>query len=187
MAFDPYGAPTFGLRDVKVATWNSTNSYGTAVDVPSVQMMAATLQQTAAQLEGDDSITATAARAIGGQVQLRFGSISLAALEVMTGQAATSSLTTPNAVKGLKISGGDNMPYFGIVGQAYAEEGDGDIHVFIPKCKITGDIQLANLQYGQFAIPEMTVQAVDDATFGVIYLVEHETATAVAIPPANIA
>lgn len=187
MAFDAYGAPTFGLRDCKIASWTSTGVYGTAVDVPSVQMMGATLQQVAAQLEGDDSIQATAARAIGGQVQLRFGSVSIGALEVMTGQSATSSLSTPNQVKGLKIAGGDNMPYFGIVGQAYAEEGDGDLHVFIPKCKITGDIQLANLQYGQFAIPEMTVQAVDDATYGVIYLIEHETAVAVAIPPANIA
>lgn len=187
MSFDAYGAPTFGLRDVKVAAWNATNDYGTEVDVPSVQMMGTTLQQVAAQLEGDDSITATASRAIGGQVQLRFGSVSLAALEVMLGQAATSSVASPNQVKQLKISGGDTMPYFGIVGQAYAEEGDGDLHVFIPKCKITGDIQLANLQYGQFAIPEMTIQAVDDATYGIVNLVEHQTATAVAIPPANIA
>lgn len=187
MAFDAYGAPTFGLRDVKIATWNSTGSYGTAVDVPSVQMYSATLQQTSATLEGDDSITATAARAISSSVQIRFGSISLLALEVMLGNSATSSLSTPNAVKGLKVAGGDNMPYFGIVGQAYAEEGQGDIHVFVPKCKITGDVTLANLQYGQFAIPELTVMAVDDSTYGVIYLVEHETATAVVIPPANIA
>ena len=85
MGFDSYGAPQFGLNDVKVATWNATDDYDTAVDVPSVQLMGTTLQTVSAQLEGDDEITASAARAIGGEVRVRFGSISIAALEIMLG------------------------------------------------------------------------------------------------------
>jgi hypothetical protein len=186
MGFDSFGAPTFGLNDVKIATWNSTNSYGTAVDVPSVQLMGAIMRVVTAQLEGDDKITATASRAIGGQSQIRFGSVSIAALEVMIGNSSTASGSTPNQQDHLKISGGDNMPYFGICGKALAEEGSGDLHVFLPKVKITSDVTLASLEYGNFAIPELTVEAVDDATYGIINLVEHETAAAVAIPPTNI-
>ncbi len=183
MPFDTYGAPQFGLNDVKVATWNATDDYATAVDVPSVQLMGTTLQTISAQLEGDDAIQASAARAIGGQVRLRFGSISLAALEVILGQA---SVPSGAAQDNLQIEGGDKMPYFGICGRALAEEGSGDIHVFIPKAKLMGEITLAQLEYGKFAIPEVTVQIVDDATYGLINLIEHATAADVAIPPTGI-
>jgi hypothetical protein len=186
MPFDTYGAPQFGLQDAKIAPWNATNDYGTAVDVPSVQLMGAVLRILSAQLVGDDKITATAARAIGGQSQLRFGSVSIAALEVMLGNTSTASGTTPNAQDHLKVVGGDNMPYFGICGKALAEEGSGDLHVFLPKVRITSDVTLASLEYGNFAIPELTVEAVDDATFGIVNLIEHETAANVAIPPTNI-
>lgn len=186
MPFDTFGAPTFGLTDVKIANWIATNSYGTAVDVPSVQLMGAVLRILSAQLEGDDKITATAARSIAGQSQLRFGSVSIAALEVMLGNTSTASGTTPNAQDHLKVSGGDNMPYFGICGKALAEEGSGDLHVFLPKVRITSDVTLASLEYGNFAIPELTVDAIDDTTFGIVNLIEHETAVAVAIPPTNI-
>lgn len=187
MAFDTFGAPQFGLADVKIAAWNSTGSYGTAVDVPSVQMMGVTLQQVSATLEGDDAITATAARAIGGTVQLRFGGISLGVLEILCGNSITSSLSTPNAVKSFKLSGGDNMPYFALCGKALAEEGTGDTHVFVAKAKITGDFAIAMLEYGRFAIPDVTAQFVSDDTHGLLKIIEHETAVAVAIPPANVA
>lgn len=187
MAFDTYGAPQFGLSDCKIATWNSAGSYGTVVDVPSVQLMGAVLQMVAAQLTGDDQITATASRAVGGEVRIRFGSVSIAALEVLLGNTATSSVASPNAVKQLKLVGGDNMPYFGIVGKAVAEEGVGDFWVFFPKVRIMSDVTLATLEYGAFAIPELTAQAVSDATYGIVSLIEHQADTAITvIPPVNI-
>ncbi len=183
--FDTYGAPQYGLNDVKVATWTSTGVYASEVDVPSVQMMGTTLKMQAAQLEGDDSIQASAARAIGAEVRMRFGSISIEALEVLLGQSAAAS-GTPESQQNLQIEGGDKMPYFGICGKALAEEGDGDTHVFLPKCKIMGDVTIAQLEYGKFAIPEVTVQAVDDATYGIVNVVEHSEDTEVAIPPTGI-
>lgn len=185
MAFDLYGAPQFGLSDCKIATWNATNSYGSAVDVYSVQLLGSVLQIISAQLTGDDTITATAARAVGGEVRIRFGSVQLPALEVLLGNTATSSVASPNAVKQLKIVGGDNMPYIGLVGKALGEEG-GDFLVFFPKLRIMSDVTLATLEYGTFAIPELTLQAVDDATFGICSVIERQTAGTVVIPPANI-
>lgn len=176
MAFSAFGAPQFGLRDCKVAAWTSTGVYGAAVDVMSVQQLGGTLRVAAAELVGDDTITATGSRVVGGQITLRFGSINLAALEVILGNTATSSVASPNTVKQLKMVGGDALPYFGLAGVALAEEGVGSFTVFYPKCKIMGDIQLVNLAYGEFAIPEITIQAVDDATFGVLSLIEQQTA-----------
>jgi len=183
MAFDTIGAPQFGLNDVKVATWDATNDYDTAVDIPSVQLMGTTLSTVSAQLEGDDTIMASAARAVGGEVRVRFGSISIAALEVILGNTSTASGVVQDH---LMVSGGDAMPYIGICGKAIAEEGTGDTHIFIPKCKLMGDLTIAQLEYGQFAIPEATIAIVDDATYGLINVVEHSTDTAVAIPPSNI-
>lgn len=186
MAFDPTGAPQFGLQDVKIATWTATNTYGTEVDVPAAQAFSNVLRVVNAELTGDDRIMATATRVIGSQFTLRFGSVSLAVLEVLLGLTATSSIATPNNVKILEIPGGTRFPYFGLVAMAYAEEGVGQFEVFIPKAKIMGDLQLAALEYGTFSTTEFTVMAVDDATYGVACLIEAEATRALTIPPADI-
>jgi len=184
MGFDSFGAPQFGLSDVKVAVWNATDDYGTAVDVPSVQLMGTVMQVISAQLEGDDQIMDSHSQVIGGQVRLRFGSVSIAALEVILGIDSTLSADTYDW---LQVGGGDNMPYFGICGKIAATQGSGDLHVFLPKVKIMEDVTLASAEYGQYIIPETTAQAIDDATYEIINLIEHNSATAVAIPPTNIA
>lgn len=184
--FDAYGAPQFGINDCKIATWTATDTYDTAVDVPAIQALNTVMRVVNAELTGDDTIVATASRVIGAQITLRFGSVNLDVLEVITGNSATSSVASPNEVKTLRILAGTRLPYFGIVGKALAEEGSGDFLVFIPKCKVMSDITLVQLEYGQFAIPEMTVMAVDDESYGPINLIERETAAAITIPPANV-
>lgn len=178
------GAPSFGLNDCKIATWTAAGSYGTLVDVMSVQMMGVTMQQVNAQLTGDDRITATAARAIGGTVQVRFGGINIEALEILTGKTGT----TISSVEQLMIVGGDRMPYVGLIGKALVEEGSGDIWVYVPKAKIMSDFTIAMMEYGAFAIPEVTLQLVDDEDYGIINLITHPTDVAITVmPPANIA
>lgn len=184
MGFDAFGAPQFGLEDVKIATYNATDDYATAVDIPSVQLMGTVMQMVSAQLEGDDKITDSHSQVIGGQVRIRFGSVSMAALEVLLGIASTPS--GPNLQDHIKISAGTDMPYFGICGKMSATQGGGDLHVFLPKVKIMEDVTLAQAEYGNYLIPEVACQAVDDDTYGVINLIEHSTDTAIAIPPTNI-
>lgn len=183
MAFDTFGAPQFGLEDVKIATWNATDDYATAVDIPSVQLMGTVLQVVSANLEGDDKITDSHAQTIGGQVRIRFGSVSMAALEVLLGLTSTASGALQDH---LMMSGGDDMPYFGICGKIDGTAGGGDLHVFLPMVKIMEDVTLAQAEYGNYIIPELTAQAIDDTTYGIINLVEHSTDTDISIPPSNI-
>lgn len=185
MAFDQ-GGPGFGLNDLKVAAYNATNSYGSAVDVYSAQALRVTMRVISAELTGDDTITSTASRPVGGQATMRFGGVSLAALEVMTGKTATSSIASPNNVKALKIAGGEDLPFFGICGKALGADSAGQTEVFIPKAKIMSDINLIQMEYGTFIIPEVTVAFVADATFGILQIIEAEAERAIAIPPANI-
>jgi hypothetical protein len=186
MPFDSYGAPQYGLSDCVIAPWTATGTYGSSQDVMSVQMLSTVMRVVSAELTGDDVITATASRAVGAQITMRMGGVSLPVLEIMTGNSATSSVSSPNEVTNLRISGGERLPYFAICGKALAEEGDGDFLVFVAKCKVMGDLNLVQLEYGSFAIPEMTVMAVPDGDYGILSLVERETAAAITIPPANI-
>lgn len=184
MAFDQ-GAPQFGLADVKVQTWASAGTYsGSLTDIMSVQMAGFTLQQVSAQLTGDDQITATDTRAIGGTLQWRFGGINLDALAIILGKA----IATISSVEQQGIQGGHRMPYFGLLARVLAAEGGGNTMLYIPKAKLMGDFQLAMFEYGTFAIPEVTVQCVPDATYGIYNLITHPTDVAITVmPPANIA
>lgn len=183
MPFDQ-GAPQFGLADAKIAVWNSAGSYGTLVDVMSVQMTGFTLQQVSAILTGDDQETATDTRAIGGQLQFRFGGINLDVLAIILGKA----ISTISSVEQQGIQGGHRMPYFGLIARVLAAEGNGNTFLYIPKAKLMGDFNVGMLEYGTFAIPEVTVKCVPDATYGIYNLITHPTDVVITVmPPANIA
>lgn len=155
------GGPNFGLRDGKVATWNGDGTYGTNVDIPSIQLLGISIQTTNAQLEGDDVITDVHAKAISGQFRLRFGGkISQAVMEILTGRTRESSGVTPNRVSRIKYTG-LNFPWVGACGRADATNGAGDTHTWIPKFKITEGFE-AVYEYGNYSIPELTCMAVPD-------------------------
>lgn len=183
MAFDNYGAPQFGLNDVKIATWNSTGSYGTAVDVPSVQMLNTTLQTVSEILEGDDAETDAASILTAIESTLRYGSVSLAVLEVVLGIASTTDGSTYD---NLAAEGGEALPYFGLCGKINSTQGNGDLHMFIPKMKIMSNVDLVNAEYGRHIISNATYRGIKDATYGVFQIVPHASPTAVAIPPTNV-
>lgn len=180
------GNPPFGLNDCKLAAYTDTNTYSAAVDVFSVQMVNFNMRTVQAELTGDDQITAIAARAIAGQIELRFGGVSLAALEVMLGLTATSSVASPSNVKNLRIGGGTSLPYFGLIAKSLAAEGGGQLELWIPKAKIMSDVQLVQLEYGVFSTNTVTLMCVPDETYGLASLIEVETARAITIPPANV-
>lgn len=179
--FDDFGAPTFGIADLKIAVWNGTGSYGTALDVPSVQLLDVGPETVSAELEGDDRITATHAQIISSTLTFRFGSVDLDVIELLTGTTITDYGTTPNRIRNLPIDN-LNFPYIGLVGKAVAVEGIGDLHIYVRKCKVLEGFNIRQ-EYGNFAIPELTLKAVADGTNRILEFIEHETAAAVVIPP----
>ncbi len=177
------GAPQFGLNDGKVATWNSTGSYGTLTDIMSIQMGQVTQKMVNAILTGDDRETAIYSAVIGGTVQVRFGGLNLSSYAVLTGK----SIGVISSVSQLQLVGGDKMPYVGIILKALAAEA-GDTWLFLPKCRILSDFVVAQMEYGAFVIPAVTMEIVDDATYGAINIITHPSAVDITvIPPANIA
>lgn len=189
MAFAAFGDPVSGLADSKVGTWINTagtTSYGTLVDVMSVQMMGSAIAVVSGELTGDDRITAQFSRLIAGNINVRFAGALLEVLAVVFGIAVVASGTTPNRIEHHRLVGGARLPYFGMIGQGLAEEGLGDMLVFAPKIKITSDITLTNMEYGAWQICEFTARAVDDQDWGILNIVRRETTGTFVMPPAGL-
>jgi len=170
----------FGLNDCKVAVWNAAESYGTAIDVESIQLMGVEFNTESGQLEGDDIITDAHAKTQSVTVRIRFGFKDLDVIEVLTGVTNTES--APNSES--MIFARDNMPYFSICGRVDSTEGGGDMHIFIPKCKLMEGFGLS-MEKGRYITPEITAMAVyEGTTYGMAKVIAHATAAAVTIPPA---
>lgn len=185
--FDIWGGPQFGMRDTKVAKWNGNGTWGTPVDIPSIQQINAQVQTQTAQLTGDDRITATHAKVIGGQVTFQHGSFSMNVMDVISGDSSASSGTTPNRTRRLAL-GNKNFPYFGLCCAVDAVEGVGDMWIFLPKVKLTQGFN-AQAQYGQFMIPSLTAEFLIDDFYVVngeakcIDFLMHETITQISTFP----
>jgi hypothetical protein len=186
MPFDQ-GAPQFGLNDGKIATWSAVGGVSTytpsaGTDIMSIQMGNVAMELTSAILTGDDRQTAIAAQAIGGTCQMRWGGLNLDMLAVLLGKTVATSAS----VKHLNLPGGHKMPYVGIILKALSAE-TGDTWLWLPKCKIMSGFTLAQMEYGTFTIPEVTMQIVDDADWGAINVITHPTDVPITVfPPAGI-
>ena len=182
MSFDQ-GAPQFGVNDAKIALWNATDDYGTVTDVMGIQMAEATMQIVSAVANGDDKIVAAASRLTGAQLRMRFVGLNPSMISILTG----ITLDTISSVVNLQFTGGERLPYFGVIVKSLSEE-IGDTWVFLPKCKIMSDFVLFQGEFGAFSTPELTVQCVNDTTWGLANFITHPTDVDITVmPPANIA
>lgn len=175
----------FGLSDTQVQTWASAGTYsGTITDVPSIQQLSVAQQLTQAQLTGDDQITATAGYAIGSTATMRFGGLNFDSIGIILGITPT----TISSVVQFGMQGGHRMPYFGIQGKMLLADTTGSLIMYLPKAKLMSEFQLVQGEYGTFVIPEVTVQLVADATYGIYNLIQYPTNFTISVfPPANIA
>lgn len=169
----------FGVEDCKIASWTSTGSYGTSYDVVAIAQFEVEEQTTNAELEGDDTVVATHAKARVVQVRLRFGFRDMEVYQVMTGAdlAGTSGSADEVATFGPR-----NYPYFGIVGKVDEVNATGVRHLFIPKAKVMSGFTWS-AQYGQFVTPEMTVMGVADGAYGAFQIYNYSTNKAIVLPP----
>jgi len=174
MASVAYGDKVFGLRDLKI-----TNIAGTVQeDLGAASMLEAKPIMVSGILEGDDAVKAVIAYATHLEWSLTNGQFSSAAIAIMTGVTLTTTGSTPNEITELQLDEGERMPYFKIYGQAF-DEGTGDVHILLWKCKLTEFGNIMKLENGNWRLNELTGVALDDGTHGIFESLQHETATAV--------
>lgn len=164
-----YGTYPFGLRQIIIV-----NAAGTSyTKLPAAQTLKFGERIVSEELPGNDQISALVSFTDAVEWELEHGGISLEAYAMLTGRTVTPSGTTPNQVNTMNARGAANMPYFKIYGKALGEGLD-DIHVKLPKCKITDTIE-GEFANGGFFITKCKGIALDNGT-SLFEFVQNETA-----------
>ncbi|MCR4398934.1 MAG: phage tail protein [Firmicutes bacterium] len=154
------------LKDCRIAALTDDSgaepTYGTSVDLPGIQTLELTPEMDVKTLEGDGEILDVYSKVRLVGFTWNSAKIPLDALAVLLGGTVTESGTTPNQ-KAVYSLGDENPQWFKIEGQAvYVEDGLGDVHVTLYKCKCTGG---AAFSLGtDFAVLKATGQAIRAAS-----------------------
>jgi hypothetical protein len=178
---------SFGIQDGIVAPRTSALVYGTAVNVPHIQMMNVTARVQSAEGTGDDRIVVVASRLIAGSAQVRMQGVSLEVLEVVLGLTLIEIGSGDTLKTTLPLSAGHRLPWFGMAGQGLEEEGNGDVLIYAPKAKVASDISLGTLEYGTLSSIEFTATLLGEGDYDIIDLQHRATVGALAIPIGGMA
>jgi hypothetical protein len=164
-----YGDKPFGMRQIVVV-----NAGGTAyATLPAAQTLKFGERVVSEELPGNDQVNAVVSIADAVEWELEHGGISLEAYALLTGRTATESGTTPTRSYTLAARAGAAFPYVQIRGKAIGE-GIDDIHVKLPKAKITGNIE-GEFSQGKFFVTKCKGIAIDNGS-NMWEWVQHETA-----------
>lgn len=156
---------TFSLQKVIVAPYINGTSYGTPVTFDSIKSLSMAKKYVSDRAQGNSYITALAAQSISYDLTLDSAGFQDAALTVLEGISASSSGVDSNFTEA-----NDLMPYFGLVAQTYPDTGD--VILFFPRCKITGDLNY-KLEFGKIVVPQIKCEAIRDPTL--LYLMRRTT------------
>lgn len=178
--------PEYDIVDIKVARNNGDGTFGTALDVPSVDRMSVRWNVKSAQARGDGRITALASQIESANVIFRGFSMTQDVWAMMLGLTSYTDGTTPTRTKSLKVSN-NRFKTFGICGKALVGD-SADAHIFLPYLRIMEQVEF-NIEYNGFIAPEVTAMAIGDPVLlneagdPLLWQIKrHETATAVVIP-----
>lgn len=153
-----------GLRDIKIATWTSENSYGTAYDVFGARNMSVELVVESDSLLGDDVEIDQYSKVIAVNVSFENGAVDMTMFEMMTG----GTLTSTAGYEDLMVGQDDSVPYIAMAGRVVGSDGQNDLHIFVPKMKLSGNFQL-QAQNGQYVLPTADFRGIDEGTINGLY------------------
>ena len=167
-----------GLRDVKIASWNGVASYGTAYDFYGARNMSVSWVVETDQAEGDDVILDRYSKIIAVTVNIEQAAVDLEVLDMISG----GTLVSNGSYEDLKLGQDDTLAYVAIAGRSVSSDGGDDLHVFVPKAKIAGNLDFS-MQYGQYTFPAAEFQGVNEGDVnGMIRFRKFTAVTALEIP-----
>lgn len=167
-----------GLRDVKIAAWNDENDYGTAYDFYGARNMSVTWVLETDQAEGDDVVLDRFSKIISVTVNIEQAAVDLEAMDMISG----GSLVSNASYEDLKLGQNDSIAYVALAGRSVSSDAANELHVFVPKAKISGNLDFA-MQYGQYTFPAAEFQGVNEGdTNGFIRFRKFTAETALEIP-----
>jgi len=148
-----------GLRDVKIAAWNGVASYGTAYDVLGAREMSIEWVLETDELRGDDVVLDRFSKLVSVTFRLANAAVDLDLLDMLLG----GTLVYNSDYYDFVVGENDEVPYVAIAGRVVGSGGIGDLHMFVPKAKLAGNLQYS-AQLDTYLIPSATMQGVHEGT-----------------------
>jgi len=177
------GTKTFhrGIRDLKIASWTAENSYGTAYDILGARNMSVTWVVETDELMGDDVVLDRYTKLVSVTISLEQASVDVEAIDMLIG----GTLVSNAQYEDLSIGETDEVPYIAIAGRVVGSGGANDLHLFVPKAKLAGNL-LLQAQVGTYLIPTAEFQGVHEGDInGMLRIRKFSAATALTIPLAT--
>jgi hypothetical protein len=167
-----------GIRDLKIAAWTAADSYGTAYDILGIRSASLEWVVETDELRGDDEVLDRYTKAVSVNVTMEQASVDLMALDMLLG----GTLIQTADYYDLMISESDEVPFIAIAGRIVGSGGTADLHFFVPKAKLAGNLALA-AALDTYMLPGATFQGVSEgATNGMLRLRHFTALTALEIP-----
>jgi hypothetical protein len=130
------------------------------------------------ELRGDDVVLDRYTKIVSANVNVEMATVDLEAYDMLTG----ATLTSTAAYEDLMIAETDEVPYIALAGRIVGSGGVGDLHIFIAKSKLAGNVAL-QAQQDTFILPGAQFQGVHEGSVNGIYRLRNfASATALAIP-----
>lgn len=142
-----------GLDDAKIfeltADTSSSLTYGTAIDVPSLQNISLSNNYNSKTLYSDEKVTDYYSNLESIYWSINSAKVSLDVLAILEGGSVTQTGTTPNQVNTYTLSKSSMPKYFKLEGKVNYSSGEvGDYHMRLYKCKVASlNVEFKNQNY----------------------------------------
>lgn len=171
-----------GIRGLAMATWGpAENQYGTMYPITGARTANLQWVVESDELRGDDVVLDRYTKMVSATLTINNAAVDLNILDMWLGGTLVSNANYYD----LKVADTDDVPYIAIVGHVVGSGGVGDLHFFLPKAKLAGNLQL-NAQVDSYLIPQADFQGVQEGpTNGMLRLRHYNITHALAIPLAT--
>ena len=159
MSYAVTQAFAFSLQYLAAAKANGDGTFGTAFKFPSAKTLSINMKYISDTAEGNSIYTALAAQIVAVEWQVDGVNLSQSLLGIITGESNSSSNSGANEVDTITFSN-DLMPYFGLVAQAWGQNGD-DMCFLIPYTKVMTGFSY-KLDFGKFAAPQFKGTSINE-------------------------
>jgi hypothetical protein len=169
-----------GVRKLIIATWTAgsavSGTYGPAYQVLGVRQANLSWVVSSDKARGDDVDLDTFTKITAVSLTIAQATVDTIVANMILGGTLVSNATYYD----LTVGDSNDPPYFSIAYDVYGSNNAGDLHVFIPKAKLSATPQF-NAQVDQYLFPQMQFEGVYEGTLNNMMRMRHYTGTASAL------
>jgi hypothetical protein len=167
-----------GIRGMVIAPWVDEDDFGAFYQVKGARNMSLEWVVETDQLIGDDVVLDRYTKIVSVTVRMEQAAVDLAIVDYILG----GTLVSNAAYEDFMISESEEVPYLAIAGRVVGSGGGSDLHILVPKAKLSGNLALSATQ-GAYMLPTAEFQGVNEGDInGMARLRKFFGPTAVEIP-----